>query len=291
MEYNFGSERATYETKMGRIVKYRVWGVILLLILVAAGLFFLLNPVDAEDVVMGWVSVGAGVIICTVLFVISSRIRSKAVIYDEGVVITNRGVEHKFHFNEIAGLRGMMVADTSDGVTVAGGVAGGLIGGLIAGAIAGAMANNRESEMRPMVSVRIVPNTNSMDEVTVMNEAGDELSLLYTQWIIQQKGITKENVNTLNMSFGDELELYNGAITSKQRRKEVTLELSKITKIDSSSNGVTLQFFGMNEKGKEKNLLSIGIIKVNNVHLLLEIHNMITASQKLASDTISASKP
>jgi len=274
---NFGNERAAHETRFRRVLKFRIWAIVLLLLLGAAGLFFILDPLDPEDFIMGWVAVGVGVILFAVLWIVSVRIRAKAVIFDEGVIVTNRGTEHKFHFNEIAGLRGNIAANAHSGAVIAGGVAGGMIGGMIAGAVAGAIGGKSTKE-RSLTSVRIVSNAAGEKDVTVLDAAGDELSRVYTQWLIAQKGITRENAGTLNMSFGDELELNNGVITNKQRRKDVTLKMSDITRIAASDNGVFLQFFGLNDRQKEKSLLSVGCMKINNIHLLMEIHRMIVPS-------------
>ena len=248
--------------KIGAIASFLLFG--------AAGLFFILNPIDQGDVIASYVTLGAAVIVPIALLLIGNKIRSQVTIYEEGVVVETRNNEYRFHFSEIAGIR-----DTSsdDGVTIAGNF--GLIGALVVGVAAeiassAANAHRRKHRIR---SVNIVPNNDSR-EISVVKTGGDELSAVYTQWVINQKSITEENIGSLNVVFGDSLEFNNGAFIHKHRRRgDTSLTLEDITRIEDIDDG-SLHFYALNEKGKEKCLFTVVITAIVNLDLLFYIYEL-----------------
>jgi hypothetical protein len=240
MEKNFGNKLVVRETKKSKIILIRIGAIATLLITSSAGLFFLLNPTEPMDTIMGFVALGSAVFLCAVLFIVSVNIRSTVEIYEEGVIVKKRKGEHSFHFSEIAGLRD--IYDGSSTYVVSGGVLGAVITGMAAG-VAGSIADAHRSKNR-IRSICIVPVASGSREVGVLNTAGDELSEVYTNWLVKQKSVTKENINSLVFSFGETLELNHGIFIHRRRNGEVQLALTDITNLEIRAD--SLMFFGQN---------------------------------------------
>jgi hypothetical protein len=120
-----------------------------------------------------------------------------------------------------------------------------------------------------------VPNVGSYEhanEVGVVNTGGDELSMVYTDWLIKQKSVTKESLVSLSLSFGDSLEFSRNAFVHKHRKGDTVLRPEEITKLDFVEG--KLFIYGLNENGKEKRLIDIKIEEVLNLDLLLYIYDL-----------------
>ena len=203
---------------------------------------------------------------------------SVVTIYEEGVIIKKGRKERKLHFSEIAGL-----VDSDDGgtvVPVVGGVIGAVVIGTAAGLISNAVDANRRN--RRLRSITIMPVTPmgflERAGISVPDTAGDELSEVYTEWAVKTKNINKENINSLQISFGDKLSIDNGAFVSKTRRGEERFEFERITELDIRADSI--MFFGPNEKGKEKCLIDTKILRTYNLDLLFYIYGMIYGSEE-----------
>jgi len=268
MEHSYGNMVAERSTKKSRVIWLRVGAIGALLILGFAGYYFINFPFDPEDRIMGFVALGLAVLLFLLLWFISNKIKQSVEIYEEGVIVKKGRKEHSFHFNQIAGLR--------DAATDSGGffVAGGLVGGIIAGAVSAVASNAIDANRRKhrIRSLSIVPNTEELKEVSVVNTGGGMLSDAYTEWHKREKTITKENIPSLQISFGDILELNQGMFIHKHRRGDVHLPLAEVTELDIREN--SLMFFGLNEKGKTRSLIDINITKVLNLDLLYDIYTM-----------------
>jgi len=272
MEHNYGEQLAVRETKKGALIVIRVCAVILLILLNLLGIFLVIDSeVGTEDRTVGYALIVIAVLFFAGLLFIASRIRSEVIIFEEGVIIKNNKKEHRFHFNEIAGLQDNSATHYIP-IPVAGGIAG-LAVALVAGAAvtaAGAAVdeNRRKNRIR---SIIVVPSSTGLKPVGVVNTGGDELSLLYTEWLIKQKSITKENLNSLVLSFGKDFELDKGTFIHKKRRGSIKSTFADFInfKIDTG----LLWFNGTDEKGKVK-LNGIEINKILNIDLLFYILNM-----------------
>ena len=269
---NYGKQLAKRETKKWKLVGLRIAAVAAFFALGAAGASFILNPIDPEDTIMGFVALGLAVILPIVLFIAAKKFRSSVTIFEEGVVVNNGNKEHGFHFNEIAGLRDSVTTRT---YFVPGGlgIAGAIATGLASAAVNSAMdAGRRKHKLR---DISVVPNVGSYEhanDVSVVNTGGDELSMVYTDWLIRQKSVTKENLASMFLTFGDSLEFSRNAFVHKHRKGDTVLRLEEITKFDFVEN--KLFIYGLNESGKEKCLIDIKIEEVLNLDLLLCIYDL-----------------
>jgi len=268
MEHNFGNMLVERSTKKNRIVWLRVGAIAALLALGAAAYYLINFPFDPEDRIMGFVSLGMAVLLFLVLWFISNKIKQSVEVYEEGVIVKKGRKEHPFHYSQISGLRD---AGADDGFFVFG--AFGLVGAAIAGA-ASAVASNAIDASRRRNRIRklsIVPNTDELKEISVVNTGGDMLSEIYTGWLIREKSIVKESIPSLALSFGDVLEFNQGLFTHKHRRGDIHLPLAEITELEI--RGDSLMFFGLNEKGKTKSLIDINVVEVLNIDLLFYVFN------------------
>jgi hypothetical protein len=266
MQQNYGNQLAVRETKTSTIVWIRIGAVIFLLLVGAVGIYTLLNPIDDEDTIIGLALLGIAVFICAVLFFVSVKIKKQATIFEEGVILKSGKKERRFHFGEIAGLR-----DIADNRTYFIPYRGGLIGAVVASA---ALSIADAADKKRIRSVRIVPDTYGAAEVSVVNTAGNELSEAYTAWLVKQKSVTKENLTSLSLSFGDALGFDSGTFTYKHRKGDTRHALSDLTNIHYDNSSGILRFCALNEKGKEKSLFSVGVDKVINIDLLFMIFRL-----------------
>ena len=273
MTQNYGNQLAIRESKPSTARWIKIAAVALLLLLGAAGLFFILNPHDSTDIIMGFVSLGFALVLFFGLFALTKRMHSVVTIYEEGVVIVKGKKEHRFHFNEIAGL-----VDAPGGGTVVP-VAGGIIGAIAIGAVSALAANAADAHRRNhrLRALSLIPANpdGRMDAIgiSVVDTAGDELSEVYTQWLIKEKGINEENIKSLQIPFGDTLSLDNGAFVHKKRRGEERFEFEQLTDLDIREDSV--MFFGLNEKGKNRCLIDTKIARTHNLDLLFYIWDMV----------------
>ena len=274
MTPNYGNQLAVRESKPSTARWIKIGAVALLLLLGAAGLYFILNPVDPADMAMGFVSLGFGVVLFFGLFMLTKRLHSVVTIYEEGVVIKKSKKEHSFHFSEIAGL-----VDAPGGGAVVP-VAGGIIGAIAIGAVSALAANAADARRRNhrLRGLSLVPAKSDGKPVgnlgiSIVNTAGDELSEAYTQWLIKTKDINEENIRSLQISFGDQLSIDNGAFVLKNRRGEERFEFERFTDLDIREDSV--MFFGLNDKGKNKCLIDTKIARTHNLDLLFYIWGMV----------------
>ena len=265
--HDFGKQLVVRESKKSKSVWLIIGAVASLVLLSAGGLFFLMDPHFPEDTYMGIALLVLAVILFGLLLFLSRKLRAKVEIYEQGVVVARGSKEHKFHFSEIAGLRD---APGDSGVFVVP-MAGGLVGAIVAGAVAGVAGNMSDSRRRRhrLRSISIVTKGDSPREIGVVNTGGDELSEVYTDWLIAQTPITKENVHNLTLSFGGILELNNGVFVHHRRRGDVQLALKDVTDLSAGEDSV--MFYGLNEKGKSKCLIDVKVAHIVNIDLLFSI--------------------
>jgi len=194
--------------------------------------------------------------------------KQHAILYEEGIFIAEGSKEYRLHFNEIVGLSDEAGQDIS--------VSGGLVQVLVASAavaVAGkiADAHNRKHRIRPInVWTKI---DSKLKSLPIIKSVGDVLSQQYTEWLIQQKNITAENINTLTLSFGESFELANGRFVYTDvlnRVSEVNLE--NISEIRYEENN--LELCTINEKGRTKPEIKIPITDVYNLDLLFYIKDL-----------------
>jgi len=270
MELCIGNVFAVRRTKRSTIWLFRLGAIAAFAGLLAAGLFFILNPVDPEDTIMGYIALGASVIISIVLWIISNKIQTEVAIHEEGVIVKKGKKEHRFHFSQIKGL----IDSPNDSGTIFIHGGGGIVGAIAAGVVAGVAGAAADIHARNNVTryINIVADTEDNLEVGVIKSAGDILSRVYTDWLIRNKPITNENIPSLTLSFGKELELSQGMFLYSRRRGDVELPLAEVTELEIRED--SLMFFGLNEKGKTKCLIDINITKVYNIDLLFAVYNM-----------------
>lgn len=272
MKNNYGKQLAKHETKKGKLVWLRMAAVASFFALGAAGMFFILNPVNQEDTVMGFVALGLAVILPIALFIIGNKSRSSVTIFEEGVIVNNGNKEHGFHFNEIDGLRDLATSRTffvSGGLGLVGAIATGLASAAVSGALD---AGRRKQRIRDIFIVSNADNYEHASEVSVVNTGGDDLSMIYTDWLIKQKSATKESLASLFLTFGDGLEFSKNTFVHKHRKGDTIIKPEDITKLDFVEGDLSI--YGLNESGKEKRLIDIKIGEVLNLDLLLYIYNL-----------------
>ena len=274
MNTSYGEQLASRESRPGGARWIRIGAVALLLLFGIGGIFFIINPHDPEDVGFGIFSLVFGILLCFVLFVVAKKRHATATIYEEGVVIKKGNKERGFHFSEIAGL-----VDKAGGQAVVP-VAGGIIGAVVVGVASAVVSNAADAHRRThrLRSVSIIPTEprgrlESIWGVNVVNTAGDELSQVYTEWLIKTKNINEENIRNLELSFAldDLLRVDKGAFVSKNRRGENRFEFERFTDLEADE---VVRFWGLDEKGKNKCLIDIKIEQVLNLDLLFYVYGL-----------------
>ena len=285
MHTNYGEQLASRESRPGAARWMRVGAVALLLLFGIGGIYFILNPYDPGDEPFGFFSLGLGVLLCVLLFVAAKRRHATATIYEEGVVLRKGKNERGFHFSEIAGL-----IDQGGGSMVVP-VAGGLIGAAVMG-VASAIASNAVDAHRRthrLRSVNIMPTEpkgtlESVLGIKVVNTAGDELSKVYTEWLVKTKNINEETVKSLELSFAldDLLRVDKGAFVSKNRRGENRFEFERLADLDVDE---VVRFWGLDEKGKNKCLIDIKTVQVLNLDLLFYVFDLSKGKSGEAEET------
>ena len=93
---------------------------------------------------------------------------------------------------------------------------------------------------------------------------GNEFSFTYTKYAA--KDLNRENIYHANISFGSELELKNGMFIFKNKKEVPFDDISSIT----DSQGV-IWLNGLNEKGKNRALITLKVGKTLNFGLLCNI--------------------
>ena len=273
MNTNYGNQLAVRESGPGAAKWLKVGAIASLLLLGAAGFYFILNPHDPADTVMGFVSLGLALALFFGLFALAKGRHSVVTIYEEGVVIKRGKKVRQLHFSEITGL-----IDSPDaGLVVP--VAGGIIGGIVIGAASALAANALDAHRsnNRLRSVYIIPAnpTGRLDSmgISVVNTAGDELSQAYTEWLIKTKNITEENVRWLQIPFGEVLRVDNGAFVLENRRGEERFEFERFTDINFSEESVL--FYGIDDNGKNKCLIDAKIAHTHNLDLLFYVYGLV----------------
>ena len=289
MEKDFGKQLAVHQSKKTTFIGLIIAAVAFLVVFGLVGWYLRNNPIDAEDEIMAFVAFGVAVVIPAVLLAWAIFSRGSVTIYEEGVVVKKGKREERFHFSEIAGLVDMSVGENGGFVVP---VAGGFIGGAIALGVISAVASNVADSRRRIYRKRdislVVGKTGGKDIagtylarenkrfVSVINTGGDELSEIYTAWLVKHKSITKEALKSLSLQFSPQLELVNGVFVHTSRNDEVRLALENITRLDVDEDN--LRFYGLNENGKEKCLIKTKIaIVVHNLDLLFYIVEIASA--------------
>jgi len=274
LENNFGSQLAEYESSKGKITVFKASAVAALLLLGGAGAFVLAaNPIGGdENALVGMFLLVLGLITGMCLWFISGRLFSKVTIFEEGVTVIDGKKEHNIHYNEIVGLRDI-IKDESTTITHRGGIAGALAAGVIAGAASAAADERRKNKAR---DITIIANpeegASKLRGINVIETGGDKLCKVYTKWLIAKNSITKENLNTLSLNFGDKLKFENGAFIQPKRKEDIVLPLADIIKVTIEYDSVF--FYALNRKGKEDVLISVDVKHILNLNLLFHIYKL-----------------
>jgi len=277
MEKSLGKELAVRHTRGKTIFKIRFGGFIVLVAAVATTLAWLTDIVgDTVGSVEGLV--GLGLVPIALLFIIMSKwlFHHTAILYEEGIVTKVRGGEHRFHFSEINGLR---ENDSRDSVIVTG---GGLVGDLLSGVNPSELDYSTIPPGNKGVQIRRVDiepaSGGDQETINVVSTAGHDLADLYTVWFIKTNNITKENVNSHTISFGKELSFKQGMFIHTHPRNGKILgevaakDVASVT-LKERDDG-KLKFNALNERGKEKSVISIEHVEVLNFDLVFYIHSI-----------------
>ena len=225
-----------------------------------------------------WASILLAVIIGVlglVFFIGSFAIKKqRTILYEEGVFVANGKDKYHLHFNDIIGISD----EAGDGVVVRGGLVQVLVASAVvatAGKIAD--AHNRKHRIRAIsIWAEIEGKLKSHD---VIKSTGDVLSQVYTEWLIAQKNITAENLNSLILPFAENLELNHGMFTfTDEFGKEIKLKLADITDITYEEDRI--QLCALNEKGKVKPIIKLPIRLFYNLDLMYYIYNLQNSRQE-----------
>ncbi|MCL2362049.1 MAG: hypothetical protein FWC73_09585 [Defluviitaleaceae bacterium] len=268
MEHNFGNQFAMRRTRGSTIWLIRLLALAFGVGLLAGGIYFISNPIDPEDTIMGVVALVMAGLIPLILWIVSNNMKAEVAIHEEGVIVKKGKKIHQYHYSEIAGLQDQAAETTT--MLVGGGIGGAISAGIAAG-VRGAVksAVNRKNRNRP---ITIVTKSVSKPGVSVIKAAGDILSGVFTEWFIKNNNITKETIRSMELSFGDNLKLKDGVFTQTKRNKVINLAMADITNLEIREDSV--MFFGLNEKGKDRCLIDINIVHVLNIDLLFEVMEM-----------------
>jgi len=273
MDKNFGKKLAMRETRAKTIFLIRMAALVVLAAAVGTAIVDLINP--DGDRIAGFVGLGLTPIAVFFLIKCKAWFHKTAILYEEGVVIKSSGDEQGYHFSQIAGLR----EDDSRDAVIATGY--GLVGALLSGVEHSALdyslisPNNKGVQNR---RVCIEPNNKDLESVDVVSTAGHDLADIYTVWLIKENHITRENVNSHTISFGDEISFKEGIFSHTHAKSgklicEVAAkDITSIT-LKERDEGM-LKFYAPNEKGKSKCVISIAHTKILNIDLLFYIHNL-----------------
>ena len=226
MENEFGKQPVVRESKKTTFIGLVIAAVVFLVAFGFMGWYLKNNLIDPDDEIMAYLTYGVAVVVPAILLIWAIFSRSKVTIYEEGVVVKKDKREEGFHFSEIAGLVDMSVGENGGFVVPeVGGVIGAIAFGVIS-AVAGNVADARRRRYRKRDIGLVVDKTGGKDIagtylarenkrfIPVINTGGDELSEIYTTWLINHKSIIKETLKSLNLQFSSQLELVNGGIDS-----------------------------------------------------------------------------
>jgi len=272
MEHNtndFGNLLAKRHFKASASFWFRFGGAVSLGLILFGGVYLIFDPiVDSDTPTRGLIAIGAAALLILFMIFLSRKIKHEVAIYEEGVVVTKGKKVLPYHYNQIIGLD-----DTSIGGMVF--MSGGLIGAVVTGAVTAIASKaigaiDRNYRIR---SIDIIPTPDSqLKKVGVVSTGGDILSHIYSEWVIKQKGITAENINSQELHFGD-LSLKDGVFTHKRfRGDEVYARLDDVTGMDIEEDN--LRLLGENQVGKQVALIKIGTSFVVNVDLLVYVVNL-----------------
>ncbi|MCL2364917.1 MAG: hypothetical protein FWC71_09680 [Defluviitaleaceae bacterium] len=281
---NKGNIVAEFKTKASMPILIKTGAVILAILLIFAGIFFINDPQDPGDRIGGFAALGVTPIVLIGLFWLANSMKSKVTVYEEGVHVIKGRNNQSFHFNQIAGL-----TDNPDDVSFSTVAGGGVLGAVVAGAIAGAAAAVRDAHYRrtqPRTMI-IKPNTPELKDANVIKTAGGLLSERFTNWYIKQHNITPATVPNMTLSFGDELRLENGVFIQTRRKGDIHLPVVDITNLQANEDGVN--FYAYNEKGKEKCKIVVGLSSMYNLDLLFDVVDMFNAEETPAEAHAEAS--
>jgi len=118
---------------------------------------------------------------------------------------------------------------------------------------------------------------NNLRRVFVADAMADALSVAYTNWMIKEHNIVKQNFDKLNLSFGNSLKLENGMLMNGNKnihlRDISRVEIKKEIKKHRQTKVFNLEFFAFDKTGSE---IFLSILKVpwngiENVDLLFYI--------------------
>lgn len=259
MEKNFGEQISVSQSKRGNAV-LTVIGILIVAFFIFEGILsIILSFIDDEHSIMySLMSIAIAAVLGIIFFILSKifRPRIEVTLYEQGIIIQRGTNTNKFHFSEIKGILESSKAKYSDTAILVG---FGLLGGLLSSLTSRKGGDNRE--------VLILDNNNK--KIKLADAPGQEISDIYTNWIVAEKNITRENISNLKLSFGDSLELSNGTFIHNRIRSNVELKLGDITKFESDQK--IFSIFALNEKGKEKSLIKIDITDLLNVDLVTKI--------------------
>jgi len=252
------------------------WVILLRVIFFSLGIGFLVGAVymgffmETEAL---WASILLAIIITAlgVAFLVGGFAFKKVrnIIYEEGVFVANGKKEYNLHFSEIVGISDEAATDVT--------VSGGLVQVLVASAVVAAAgkiadAHNRKHRIRP---INIWANIDgNLQSLPVVKTAGDVLSQLYTEWLIEKKPITADNLDMISLPFAKNLELDRGVftLTHVYGGGETKLSLEDFAEIKYEGNNV--QLCATDRMGRTKSEIELSIDTIYNLDLLHYIHGL-----------------
>ena len=275
MIQNLGNEIARYEAKKSKTILIKICAIAVGLLSIVAGLYFILNPLDPEDIIMGYVAIGAGFIIPPgAIFLFGRGGKDELTIYEEGVVFGRPGKLNEIHFNDFVGLRDNTSAAGSVLISGNFGMVGGLVAGLVSAGVGAAKDRHtkkyRIRNMSLLVKKNDMAASGTSQWFELLNTGTDELSEVYTNWLIKTNNVTKENLRSLSFELG-ELEYERGIFVHRRKRGDRSADLSEIRDLKFTEQG-ELRFIGETERVmSHRNPLAIAGTRVLNIDLIAYI--------------------
>ena len=258
-ETRLGRQILCYTATWGQTLKKRLLYLIPALIFITAGIFALFNPElltddDSSMVLLLFFGAGALFALMGILFVKPA----KAVLYDGGFALTRGSKVTETDFSDVKGILDSTTVTKYLGVVT-----------LSKTRVVTIVKKNGE---KFGVVKAFIPN---------FNQFADELGTALSKYML--RGVTIGNLDQVNISFGDALELTGGQFTCDAGRKKgrISIPVDAVHSAEYNGNeGYWLALKGQyDENGKAEDLASIRADKALNLETLYRIIDMVAQNR------------
>ncbi|MCL2353540.1 MAG: hypothetical protein FWC69_02795 [Defluviitaleaceae bacterium] len=270
MDYTFGKQLEQIETKTGKVIGLRVLFAFaaIIFLLTALGITFNfqdMNPAHDPIPVPLLVIIYVAAALMVGVFVLVKK--ETVTIFEKGVVLEKRNKETRIAFDEIESVIDAGELDSSGAAAWA---IGGLVGFLVHEAVTGGSGtsakklNKRKNTKNRTITLNMKEGKNH----TILRNAGSSLSAAIAAYTFE--GVTAENINQLDISFGKELEFSQGYFKLETRKHQKQVHLSQISSI-KFADGSAVHFFSLDSSGEEVPVMIARLSPLTNIDSLIYI--------------------